>query len=85
MKGRSAHGGGSPEAPRDKSPIAQEEDAGEVEDKEVGEGSNSLIWFGLGVFLFLLFCAFWRFGGEGVAGIPHYDGASSSGVGNGYT
>ena len=34
MKDRSARGGGSPEAPRDESPIAEEEDAGEVEDKE---------------------------------------------------
>ena len=29
MNNRSAHGGGSPEAPKDESPIAQEEDAGE--------------------------------------------------------
>ena len=31
LKDCSAHGGGSPEAPRDESTIAQEEDAGEVE------------------------------------------------------
>ena len=40
MRGWSAHGGGSSEAPRDESPIAQEEDSGEVEDKE-GFGSAS--------------------------------------------
>ena len=33
MKDRSAHSGGSPKAPRGEYPIAQEEDAGEVEDK----------------------------------------------------
>ena len=33
MKDRSAHGGGSPGAPRDESPTAQEGDAGEVEGK----------------------------------------------------
>ena len=78
MKDRSAHGGGSPGALRDESPIAQEEDAGEVEDKEGlsrprrrpgGLEQPDLVW--VGVFLFLLFCAFWRFWGEGVAGIPH--------------
>ena len=40
MKGRSAHGGGSPEAPKNESPIAQEEDAGEVEDKEGFESAS---------------------------------------------
>ena len=38
MKGRSAHGGGSPEAPKNESPIAQEEDAGE--DKEGFESAS---------------------------------------------
>ena len=59
---RSAHGGGSPEAPEDESPIAQEEDAGETEDKrgfesasgEAWGDSNSLVWLGLGFFSF--FC-----------------------------
>ena len=40
MRDRSAHGGRISEAPRDESPIAQEEDSGEVEDKE-GFGSAS--------------------------------------------
>ena len=61
-----------------------------VEDKEGFEsaveeaegGSNSLIWFGLGFFSFFCFVLSW---GEGVVGIPYYDGGSSSGVGNGYT
>ena len=54
MKDRSAHGGGSPEAPKDESPIAQEEDAGEPEDKERFEsaseegGEARTVWFGLG-------------------------------------
>ena len=35
MKGRSAHGRGrEPRGSQDESPIAQEEDVGEVEDKE---------------------------------------------------
>ena len=40
MKDRSAHGGGGPEAPKNESPIAQEEDAGEVEDKEGFESAS---------------------------------------------
>ena len=93
MKDRSAHGGGSPKAPKNESPITQEEDAGEAEDKEGFESASEepggleqsdLIWVG-GFCFFLLFCAVWQFWGEGVAGIPHCDGASSSGVGNWYT
>ena len=52
MKDRSAHGGGNPEAPKDESPITQEEGAGEAEDKEVFEsaseeaGGARTVWFG---------------------------------------
>ena len=61
MKDRSAHGGRSPEAPKDEFPIAQEEDAGEAEDKEGlsrprrrpgGAEQSGLVW--VGGFLFLL-------------------------------
>ena len=61
MKDRSAHGGRSPEAPKDEFPIAQEEDAGEAEDKESlsrprrrpgGAEQSGLVW--VGVFHFLL-------------------------------
>ena len=53
MKYRSARGGGSPEAPENESPVAQEEDAGETEDKEEFEsaseeaGGARTVWFGL--------------------------------------
>ena len=40
MKDRSAHGGGSPEAPKNESPIALEEDAGEMGDKEGFESAS---------------------------------------------
>ena len=54
MKDHSAHGGGGPEAPRDESPIAQEEDPGVAEDKEGlsrprrRPGGARTVWFGLG-------------------------------------
>ena len=67
MKDHGVHDGGSPGAPVDESLVAQEEDAGETEDKEgfesalEGPGGTRTVWFGwgwggggVGVFLFLL-------------------------------
>ena len=64
MKDRSAHGGGSPEAPEDESPIAQEEDVGETEDKGGFESAlegpggleqSGLGWVGAGLGFFFFF------------------------------
>ena len=71
MKDRSAHGGGSPEAPEDESPIAQEEDAGETEDKEGFESASGEAWeaqTGLGLGFSLSFV--WRIWGKGDQGAP---------------
>ena len=74
MKDRSAHGGGSPEAPEDESPIAQEEDAGKAEDKEGFEsaseeaGGARTVWFGLGLGFSPSFV--WRIWGQGDQGAP---------------
>ena len=83
MKDRSAHSGGGATALRDEFPIAQEEGAGDVEDKEgfelaseeAGGTSNSLIWFGLGwgfLFFFCFFCFVLSggFGEKGSLGFP---------------
>ena len=62
MKDRSAHDEGSTEVPKDESPIAQEEDAGETENKwgfdsaseEAGGGleQSGLVWVWVFLFLF---------------------------------
>ena len=74
MKDRSAHGGGSPEAPENESPIAEEEDVGEAEDKEGFEsaseeaGGAQTVWFGLIRGFSLSFV--WRIWGKGDQGAP---------------
>ena len=74
MKDRSAHGRGRPEAPEDESPIAQEEDSGETEDKGGLEpasdeaGRARTVWFGLGWGFSLSFV--WRIWGKGDQGAP---------------
>ena len=78
MKDRSAHGGGSPEAPKNESPITQEEDAGEAEDKEGFESASEepggleqsdLVWV-RGFFSFFCFVLSGSFGEKESLGYP---------------
>ena len=67
MKDPSAHGGGSPEAPEDEPPIAQEEDAGETEDNEGFElaseeaGGARTVWLSFGWGFSLSFVSIYGF------------------------